>query len=148
MARAYASSVIAAPVDEVWATVRDFNGLPSWHPGIIRSEIEGGKSSDSIGAIRSFYLAARSHVREQLMALDDLQRTLFYIFATPAFPVTEYVSEIRVAPVTDGGGTFVEWSAQFVERPEDTGKYVDAVTNGIFAAGLKALKTKLSKRPA
>lgn len=143
MALAYASTVIAAPIDRVWAIIRDFNGLPGWHPAIVRSEIEEGKTGDTVGAIRSFYLADGAHVREQLVALDDLEHCLSYIFVKPAFPVTEYVSHIRVAPVTAGGGTFVEWSARFVERPEDAGKYVDAVANGVFAAGLAALKAKL-----
>ena len=36
MARVYISSVITAPAAKVWARVRDFNGLPSWHPAIAR----------------------------------------------------------------------------------------------------------------
>ena len=36
MARVYVSSVINAPAAKVWARVRDFNGLPNWHPGIAR----------------------------------------------------------------------------------------------------------------
>ena len=32
MAEVYTSSVIAAPADRVWARIRDFNGLPGWHP--------------------------------------------------------------------------------------------------------------------
>jgi uncharacterized membrane protein len=40
MARAHASSVINAPIDEVWARIRDFNALPDWHPGVAKSEIE------------------------------------------------------------------------------------------------------------
>jgi hypothetical protein len=148
MARAYASAVIPAPVDRVWAIIRDFNGLPDWHPAITRSEIEDGKTGDAVGAIRSFFLVDGAHVREQLVALDDLQRTLSYIFVKPAFPVTDYVSHIRVSPVTDGGGAFVEWSAQFQERPEDAGRYVDAVANGVFAAGLAALKAKFARHPS
>ncbi len=42
MAKAHASSVINAPIEKVWARIRDFNGLPNWHPAIARSEIEGG----------------------------------------------------------------------------------------------------------
>ncbi|MFY8156784.1 MAG: SRPBCC family protein, partial [Rhabdaerophilum sp.] len=37
MARVYASSVINAPASRVWARVRDFNGLPNWHPAIAES---------------------------------------------------------------------------------------------------------------
>ena len=32
MAKVTISSVIDAPVEQVWARIRDFNGLPGWHP--------------------------------------------------------------------------------------------------------------------
>lgn len=140
MARAYTSAVIPAPIDRVWAILRDFNGLPSWHPAIVKSEIEGGKAADSVGAIRSFTLSDGGHVREQLVALDDHRHKLSYIFVKPAFPITNYIADIHAEAVTDGGGTFVAWSADFDETPEDAGKYVDVVANGVFAAGLTALK--------
>jgi uncharacterized membrane protein len=41
MARAHASSVINAPIDQVWAHIRDFNGLANWHPAVAKSEITG-----------------------------------------------------------------------------------------------------------
>ena len=40
MAKAYASALIDAPAETVWAILRDFNGLPNWHSAIVRSEIE------------------------------------------------------------------------------------------------------------
>ena len=42
MARAHASSVINAPIEQVWNRIRDFDGMPKWHPGIAQSKIEGG----------------------------------------------------------------------------------------------------------
>ena len=39
--KVYMSSVIEAPADAVWAHIRDFNGLPKWHPAIAESRIEG-----------------------------------------------------------------------------------------------------------
>ena len=59
MAKAYASAVIDAPVETVWSFVRDFNGLPNWHPAIVRSEIEDGRDADSVGCIRSFISGRR-----------------------------------------------------------------------------------------
>ena len=35
MAKSYASTVIKASPDEVWAHVRDFNGLATWHSGLV-----------------------------------------------------------------------------------------------------------------
>ena len=50
MARSYASAVIPAPAEQVWELVREFNGLPDWHPAIASSEIEGGRSAGEVGA--------------------------------------------------------------------------------------------------
>ncbi len=58
MAVSYASTVIDAPADEVWAHIRDFNGLATWHSAMVTtSEIEEGKTGDQVGAVRSFTLA-------------------------------------------------------------------------------------------
>src|SRR5690606_28242645 len=46
MAKAYASTIVDAPVEAVWDIVRDFNGLPDWIPGVATSEIEDGLDSD------------------------------------------------------------------------------------------------------
>ena len=54
MPRVYVSTVVNARNDRVWARVRDFNGLPNWHPAIAESRIEGGEPSDKIGCVRDF----------------------------------------------------------------------------------------------
>lgn len=144
MAKAYASAVIDAPIETVWKIVRDFNGLPNWHPAIARSEIEGGSSSSEVGCIRSFYLTDGAHVREQLLALSDADHSLSYSFVKPAFTVKNYVAGIRLLPITDGGRTFAEWTATFDEEPEDAGKYVEIVSTHVFAAGWAALRAKLA----
>ena len=35
------SALIHAPLQEVWARFRDFNGLADWHPGIAQSRLGG-----------------------------------------------------------------------------------------------------------
>jgi hypothetical protein len=70
MAKAYASTIIDAPVEAVWAMARDFNGLPDWNPGVASSEIEDGLDSDVVGCVRSFHLRDGTHVRERLLSLD------------------------------------------------------------------------------
>ena len=54
MVRVYVSTVVNARNDRVWARVRDFNGLPNWHPAIAESRIEGGEPADKIGCVRDF----------------------------------------------------------------------------------------------
>jgi uncharacterized protein YndB with AHSA1/START domain len=146
MARAYASTILDAPVETVWATIRDFNGLPSWHPAIAKSEIEDVLDADVVGCVRRFWLQDGAMVRERLLSLDDRNWSFSYNFETPAFPVTNYRARIRLLPVTKTGQTFAEWEATFDEAPEDAGKYVDIISNGVFQGGWDALKKALPGR--
>lgn len=138
MARAYASCVIDAPVEAVWPVVRDFNALPVWLPVVSRSTIEDGLPPDVVGCIRSFYIGDQN-VRERLLMLDDSCYRFSYNFETPAFPVKNYLAQFELIPVTSGDRTFAQWSSSFDEAPEDAGKYVQIVSENVFAAGLKAL---------
>ena len=71
MARIYISSIIGASAGAVWERIRDFNGLPGWHPLIAESRIENGEPSDRVGCIRVLTLQDGSTVREQLLGLSD-----------------------------------------------------------------------------
>ncbi|MEM7210996.1 MAG: SRPBCC family protein, partial [Pseudomonadota bacterium] len=71
MARVYVSSVINAPSSRVWDRVRDFNGLPRWHPRIRDSRIEDALPADKVGCIRNFNLQNGDNIREQLLGLSD-----------------------------------------------------------------------------
>jgi hypothetical protein len=143
MAEAYASAIIETPVETVWAAIRDFGALAAWHPAISHSEIEQGDPPDKVGCIRSLQLHGGGGARERLLMLDDSRYSFSYNFETPAFPVGNYVSTLELIPVTNGDATFARWSATFDEQPEDAGKYVDIVSNGVFAVGLAALAEQL-----
>ena len=68
MARSYASTIINASADEVWARIRDFNGLPNWAgPAIEKSELEGGLSADTVGVVRQLTLGNGEAPAEQFM---------------------------------------------------------------------------------
>ena len=143
MAKAYASAIIKAPIENVWNLVRNFNGLPNWVPGITNSKIEGNLDADVVGCVRSFFTSNGTHVRERLLTLDDAHHTFSYNFETPAFPIKNYIATVRLMPVTHTNQTFAEWEATFDEAPEDQGKYVKTVSQNVFAAGWKALNAKI-----
>lgn len=46
-------------------------------------------------------------------------------------------------PLTSADETLATWEATFDEAPEDAGKYVDIVSNAVFAGGLAELAAKL-----
>ena len=68
MPRVVRSTIIDAPVERLWAVLRDFNGHESWHPIVAKSTIERGYPSDKIGCVRRFTMQDGAELREQLLA--------------------------------------------------------------------------------
>ena len=65
------STVIDAPIERVWAVLRDFNSHDQWHAVVDTSHIEGQERSDQVGCVRAFTLKDGNRIREQLLTLDD-----------------------------------------------------------------------------
>jgi uncharacterized protein YndB with AHSA1/START domain len=140
MARVYISSVIDAPAAKVWARIRDFNGLPRWHPRIRDSRIENGEPADRVGCIRDFHLQNGDRIRERLLGLSDYDMFCTYSILESPMPLTDYVATIRLTPVTDGNRTFAEWTAEFDCAEADAEGLVNGIGNDVFLAGFSALK--------
>ncbi len=140
MARVFTSSVIGAPADKVWARIRDFNGLPSWHPAIRESQIEGGEPSDKVGCIRDFYLQNGDRIREQLLGLSDYDMFCTYSILESPMPLENYVATLRLTPITDGARTFAEWTAEFDCAPEEESGLVSGIGENVFQGGFDSLK--------
>lgn len=140
MARIFVSSVIAAPVARVWARVRDFNGLPSWHPAIAESRIEDGQPADRIGAIRDLRLRNGERVRERLLGLSDFDLFCTYEILESPMGVENYVATLRLTPVSDGDRSFVEWTAEFDCDPAREAQLVAQIGGGVFQGGFDSLK--------
>lgn len=140
MAKVFESVVINAPVENVWEVVRDFNGLPNWHPAIEKSEIEDNRAADSVGCIRNFYLTNGDNIREQLLALDDVNCSCDYTILKSGMPLTNYHAVLSLIPVTETDETLAIWSAEFDTAPENEEELVETVGKGVFLGGLQALK--------
>ncbi|MFO1170768.1 MAG: SRPBCC family protein [Hyphomicrobiaceae bacterium] len=144
MARVYVSSVINAPAARVWERVRDFNGLPRWHPRIRESRIENGEPSDKVGCIRDFRLQNGDRIREKLLGLSDHDYFCTYAILESPMPIENYVATLRLTPVTDGERTFVEWSADFDCAADMESDLVAGIGGNVFQGGFDALKRHFS----
>ena len=140
MARVYVSSVIDAPASRVWERIRDFNGLPRWHPRIRDSRIEDALPADKVGCIRNFNLQNGDNIREQLLGLSDYDMFCTYAILESPMPLTDYVATLRLTPVTEGDRCFVEWSAEFSCDPGDEADLVSGIGSNVFQGGFDALK--------
>jgi len=146
MIKIYASSVIGTAAENVWARIRDFNGLPDWHPSIVDSRIEDGQQSDRVGCIRHFHTSDGSLIRERLLGLSDYDYSCTYEILESPMGVSNYVATIKLTPVTDGNRCFVEWSAEFdcaLERERELSR---SIGDGVFQAGMDALKKHFGHR--
>ncbi len=142
MAQVYASSVIAAPAARIWETIRDFNGLPNWHPAIVESRIEGGAPADQVGCVRAFRLKDGGFIRESLLALSDYDLSCTYSILESPMGVENYVATLKLTPITDGDRSFAEWSAEFDCAPEREAELVALIGGGVFQGGFDALKSR------
>jgi hypothetical protein len=124
MIKVYISSVIEAPADQVWARVRDFNGLPAWTPFVAESRIEEGLPADRIGCVRNFRLRDGG---------------------VSPMGVENYVATLKLTPVTDGNRTFAEWWAEFDCAPEREQPLAQQIGQGVFQAAFDALKKTLAR---
>jgi len=144
VALVYVSSVIDASAGAVWGRVRDFNGVPDWHPGIAESHIEHGFPPDKVGCVRNFRLRNGDALREQLLALSDYEFFCTYAILDSPMPLSNYVATLRLLPITDGERCFVEWSAEFDCAPADEAELVRAIGQDVFQGGFDALKQSFS----
>ncbi|MGX9425110.1 MULTISPECIES: SRPBCC family protein [Bradyrhizobium] len=139
------STIIDAPTEAVWGVLRDFNGHDRWHPAVATSTIERAHGADKIGCIRRFKLKDGSELREQLLALSDLEQSFSYCLLDTPIPMFNYVAHVRLLPVTDGDRTFWHWESRFTTRLEDSASITQMVSEEIYQAGFDAIRRHLKE---
>ncbi|WP_213956480.1 SRPBCC family protein [Variovorax sp. dw_954] len=137
------STVIDAPIDRVWAVLRDFNSHDQWHSAIAESRIEGNERSDQVGCVRSFTLKDGNRIREQLLTLDDTQHKSTYCIVEATLPLQRYVATVTLKPVTDGNRTFWHWESTFATPPGMERELRDTVAKGVYETGFDNLRQHL-----
>jgi mxaD protein len=140
-------TIDAAP-DAVWAKIKDFNGLNTWHPAVEKDELVSGKNNE-VGAVRLLTLKGGGTIKEKLLAYDAAHHSFKYAILEGVLPVSDYTSTVAVTSAGTGKST-VTWSGNF--KRKDTGDKpaadADDVTatktmGGVYQAGLDNLKTMM-----
>jgi len=108
---------IAAPVDKVWAAVKNFGDLAKWDSAITKSEAEGPNGS---GGKRTLTFPNGETLVEDLDTLDDQAHEYSYRLSkdnVKALPASSYSAILRVTPTASGSQ--VEWKSRLYRG--DTG---------------------------
>ncbi|TYQ02619.1 UNVERIFIED_ORG: ribosome-associated toxin RatA of RatAB toxin-antitoxin module, partial [Gordonia westfalica J30] len=141
MPRAYSSGVIDASADQVWSVVRDFGRVDRFLPPVAHSELIEG-TDRQIGAVRRLTLAeGGATLDERLLDIDDRDRQLSYEFAGDnPFGARNYRATVRVSPISEPEGAFVEWWADFEADPAEVDTLVGIFADGVFGSGIRSLR--------
>jgi NADPH:quinone reductase-like Zn-dependent oxidoreductase/uncharacterized protein YndB with AHSA1/START domain len=137
------STIIDAPIERVWAVLRDFNSHDRWHGAIDASRIEEGKGPVQVGCVRAFTLKDGNFIREQLLTLDDREFRSTYGIVESTVPLRRYVATVTLKPVTDGHRTFWHWESTFETPPGRERELRDLVSQGVYEAGFENLRRYL-----
>jgi hypothetical protein len=139
------STVINAPIERVWAVLRDFNGHESWHPAVAESRIENENPGDRIGAVRNFRLQDGGLLREQLLALSDREHSFSYCLLDTPIPLFNYVAHVALKPVTDGDRTFWRWRSSFTTPEGQESALQRLVGEEIYMQGFAAIRKSVAR---
>ena len=128
------STVVAAPIEDVWAKFTDFHDL-SWAPNVITGvEKVGDVDGGSPGAKR----VLNSAFHETLLEIDNDKHILKYSIDDGPDPVSKdnvsnYVGVVNLSNTADG--TLVEWTSSWDSDADDAVEFC----HGIYAALLDDL---------
>lgn len=143
--RVVRSTIIDAPIERVWAVLREFNSHDQWHDVVEASRIEGGESGTQVGCVRSFTLKDGNRIREQLLTLSDREHKSTYCIVEASVPLQRYVASVTLKPVTDGDRTFWHWESTFDTPPGMERELHDMVAQGVYEAGFENLRRYLRR---
>ena len=145
MIRVRRSAVIDAPIERVWAVLRDFNSHSAWHPAVGPSTIERGEASDQVGCVREFTLKDGNQIREQLLALSDRDHVSTYCILDATLRMRNYVATVQLKRVTDGDRTFWHWESTF-DVPRGREREFESLVGGqVYEAGFAGLAAFLRR---
>ncbi|TAG49641.1 MAG: hypothetical protein EAZ30_02005 [Betaproteobacteria bacterium] len=139
------STIVDAPLERVWAVLREFNSHDQWHDVVDTSRIERNERGDQVGCIRAFSLKDGNRIREQLLALDDRTFKSTYCILDATVPLQRYVATITLKRVTDSNRTFWHWESTFATPPGMERELCDMVATQVYEAGFENLRKHLRR---
>ncbi|MBZ6081673.1 SRPBCC family protein [Streptomyces olivaceus] len=140
MASTSVSRVVQASPEQVWELIGGFHSLPDWLPYIPKAVSEQG------GRARRLTNAEGGVIVERMTAYSAEERYYSYAILQAPFPVTGYLSTLRVFSVPGRPeAAEIQWSGRFV--PEGVSdEEVETLFAGIYRDGLEAAATALANR--
>jgi mxaD protein len=113
------SIVIQAPVEKVWAVIKQFDGLDKWHPDVKTSTGEGKNES---GSVRTITLKNDEQFSEELDFYSEQDHLYKYRLKkenTAALPISSHTTSFQVKQGENANTSVVSIKSRFYRG--DTG---------------------------
>ena len=116
MAEVIVNKSINVSAEDAWNKLSSFRGIEEFSP-IERSETVG----EGAGATRTCYMPDGAAIYEVLNEVDHSAMEFQYTITEGPFPVTGYVSTVKVESTGDGTCK-ITWGCEFESAPEVEGE--------------------------
>jgi mxaD protein len=132
---------LAVSPDRAWDTIKDFNGIHRWHPGVINTTLLEGTNNEPM-AVRELDLGDGAWLMSELLEWSAAQHRFRYRILKSPMPLVAYVAEMQVVPKSKG--CRVTWKGQFRRRAFTAAPGADdaaamATVTAVFRTGLDNL---------
>jgi hypothetical protein len=121
---------LAAPPDDVWSVIGQFN--LQWHPAVARARLIG----EGLGQIRRLQTRDGKEIVERLADVDDAKRSYRYTLIS-GVPASHYAGVIDVTPKANG--SVAEWRIEFLAQSDIV---VRTMVSRLIETGLGSLKAR------
>ncbi len=137
MAEVLVKGQIDVSADAVWETIRRFGGIEEFLPMIDTCSLEGS----GVGAKRTLVTGDGAKILEELILLDDQQRTLSYKILDSPLPFADYVATMQVRDLGENRCE-IEWSSTFEPTEAAESDCVEMLTD-LYTSGIEGLEKLL-----
>jgi uncharacterized protein YndB with AHSA1/START domain len=144
--KVWTSRHIKAPAEKAWKVMRDFAGMGRWHPDMKKMHMLNKARSDKVSGTRDFYAGAAGHLHEQLLHLNDLNRSFSYRITKCDIPWMNYVSGPRLWPVTATNTTFAVWTGDWDASPQDDLVLMPGTEQNVYQKAFEGVEKLLRKK--
>jgi mxaD protein len=143
--------IINAPIEQVWAVLKDFGAIKDWHPNVssVKLEEKLDEASEKKLLHRAIEMKDGTTLVEKLREVDDVNLKLDYKMndgPESTFLVSGYRTVMQLEAEGEKG-TKLTWTARFynkansLESPPGLGnKEANAAINAFYDAGAEGLQ--------
>jgi Polyketide cyclase / dehydrase and lipid transport/Domain of unknown function (DUF4331) len=125
---------LAAPPDDVWSVIGQFN--LQWHPAVARARLIG----EGVGQLRRLETRDGREIVERLEEFDETKRSYRYTLVA-GVPASHYAGVIDVRP--KGSGSVAEWRVEFLANNQPD-IVVRTMVSNLIKTGLGSLKPRFA----